>query len=915
MSRRFTVLLPKTDFPMKAGLSVREPELLSKWQKESLYPAIQKASEGKKKFILHDGPPFANGDVHMGTALNKVLKDLVVKSKTMAGYQAPFVPGWDCHGLPIEFRVVKSAAGLTPLQVRQKSEEYARKFIDIQRRQFKRLGVFGDWENPYLTLDPGYEAAIIRSFGRMAERGLVYRSKKPVLWSTGAQTALAEAEVEYQEKISPAIYVKFPLTEESSRKLGADKSVSLLIWTTTPWTLPANLAVAFSENIHYYRVDCGEEQVIVGNVSTPIPEMDPHSHRSGFDISSEVSGDVLGTLEYHHPFLKRTGRVFSADFVTADTGTGLVHIAPGHGDDDYQLGRKNGLELLSPVDDAGRFTEECGVSTLVGKYVFDGNEEIIRILTEGNALHARQDFQHSYPHCWRSKTPIIFRAVEQFFIRIDALRETALKEIEAVTWIPNWGKNRIRGTVASRPDWCISRQRSWGVPLPVFYSPEGEPILDPKVIANVAEVVAGSGSNAWFTLDDAEWCRLTGAPEGSTRRNDTLDVWIDSGVSHEAVLRQRPELSFPADLYLEATDQHRGWFQSSLMTSVALNNCAPYKTVLTHGFVVDVDTRQKISKSNQGAGGYQKPTEADHFVKTYGADIVRLWASSVHYTDDVPFSEEIFARLTDSYRRIRNTLRILLGNLHDFDPAATTPESTLIDRWILARLQETVNTCRKAYEELAFQKVYQTVTQFCSVELSSIYVDVTKDRLYCDKPDSLRRRATQATMAKVFEDLVKLLAPILVFTSEEAWGHYRPGTSVHMELFPEVKEYDQGILDRFEELFLLKSNISQGLEKAQHDGVVGNPLEATLSVSTEHSGILAAAEQGIAEIEELFILSNLTISKGASQITIAKTEAAKCERCWRHREDVGSHAANPTLCGRCADAEEAAQRVDAPSAA
>ena len=841
-SYKDTVLLPKTDFPMKAGLAQREPELLAKWEREGLYDAIQKAREGSPKYVLHDGPPFANGDVHMGTALNKVLKDLVVKSKTMAGFQAPFIPGWDCHGLPIEFRVVKSSAGLTPLQVRQKSEEYARKFIDIQRTQFRRLGVFGDWEHPYLTLDPSYEAAIIRSFGRMVEKGLVYRSKKPVLWSTGAQTALAEAEVEYQEKTSPAIFVKFLIDqhEAASAGLPVDKPISIVIWTTTPWTLPANLAIAVHADFDYAVLENSSERLIVAAGLA-----DKFRESTGLELTQHGEtrkGATLEGIKAHHPFLARTSTVHTAEFVTLETGSGCVHIAPGHGDDDYQLGRKVGLDLLSPVDDYGKFTEECGVPSLVGQNVFEGNEEVIRILLEKTALLGRQDYQHSYPHCWRSKTPILFRAVEQFFIRIEALRETALKEIDATNWIPHWGRNRIRGTVESRPDWCISRQRTWGVPLPVFYTPDGEPILDPAVIDKISEVVAEKGSNAWFSLDDAEWCRLTGAPVGSVRRNDTLDVWIDSGVSHEAVLRGRKELHFPADLYLEATDQHRGWFQSSLMTSVALNEKAPYKTVLTHGFVVDVDTRQKISKSNQGQGGYQKPTEADHFVKTYGADIVRLWASSVQFTDDVPFSEEIFARLTDSYRRIRNTLRILLANLADFDASEPASEPTAIDRWILARLQETVNECRGAYAELAFQKVYQAITQFCAVELSSIYVDVTKDRLYCDPANSSRRRATQSVMAKVFEDLVRLLAPILAFTAEEAWGHYKQGTSVHLELFPEEKTPDQEILKRFEALQTLRGDVSQALEKAQRDGLIGKPLEATVQVTTDDPLILSAAE-------------------------------------------------------------------------
>ena len=906
MSRyKDTVRLPKTDFPMKAGLAQREPELLKKWEKEGLYEAIQKAREGSPKYVLHDGPPFANGDVHMGTALNKVLKDLVVKSKTMAGFQAPFIPGWDCHGLPIEFRVVKSSAGLTPLQVRQKSEEYARKFIDIQRTQFRRLGVFGDWEHPYLTLDPSYEAAIIRSFGRIVEKGLVYRSKKPVLWSTGAQTALAEAEVEYQEKTSPAIFVKFAVDHHAAASAGlpTEKPLSVVIWTTTPWTLPANLAIAVHADFDYILLENATERLIVAAGLA-----DKFRESTGLELSQHGEsrkGATLEGIKARHPFLDRTSSIHTADFVTLETGSGCVHIAPGHGDDDYQLGRKVGLELLSPVDDYGKFTEECGVPSLVGQNVFAGNEEVIRILTEKGALLGRQDYQHSYPHCWRSKTPILFRAVEQFFIRIDALRETALKEIDATNWIPHWGRNRIRGTVESRPDWCISRQRTWGVPLPVFYTPEGEPILDPAVIAKVSEVVAEKGSNAWFALDDAEWCSLTGAPVGSVRRNDTLDVWIDSGVSHEAVLRGRPELQFPADLYLEATDQHRGWFQSSLMTSVALNEKAPYKTVLTHGFVVDVDTRQKISKSNQGQGVYQKPTEADHFVKTYGADIVRLWASSVQFTDDVPFSEEIFARLTDSYRRIRNTLRILLANLADYDASTPATEPTAIDRWILSRLQETVNACRKAYEELAFQKAYQAISQFCAVDLSSIYVDVTKDRLYCDSENSSRRRATQAVMAKVFGDLVRLLAPILAFTAEEAWGHFRPEGSVHLELFPEEKSQDQEILALFESLQSLRADVAQALEKAQRDGLIGKPLEAKVAVTTEDSLILKVMESGgVSEIEEFLILSHLSISKGEKGVVIGKSDAGKCERCWRHREEVGSHADHPTLCGRCVDAIE-----------
>lgn len=902
MSRyRNTVHLPKTAFPMKAGLATRESEQLKRWTEENLYFKIQEAREGKPRYVLHDGPPFANGHVHMGTALNKVLKDFVVKSKSMSGFDAPFIPGWDCHGLPIEYKVVKSSRGLTPLQVREQSEAYARKFIDIQREEFRRLGVFGDWENPYLTLNPSYEASIIRSFGRIVEKGLVYRSKKPVFWSTGAQTALAEAEVEYHEKVSPAAYVAFPFHEKT--KHASLVGSCAVVWTTTPWTLPANLAIAIQPEANYVLLYTkgvsGEGRYLIAE-----DLVDKFCEVCGLEkvkLGEKFLGQDLEGLLAHHPFLPRTATLHAADFVTLDSGTGLVHIAPGHGEDDYRLGLEKKLEILSPVDDLGRFTEECGLPELVGMPVFEGNPKIIELLNSKGLLVASHDHHHSYPHCWRSKTPILFRSVEQFFISIEKLRSTALEAIDKTNWIPTSGINRIRGTVESRPDWCISRQRSWGVPLPAFYDPKGQPILDPVIINKVADVIEKEGANAWFRLDDVTWCDLVGAPRGSTKRNDTLEVWIESGVSHEAVLRQRSELKFPADLYLEATDQHRGWFQSSLLTSVALNQEAPYKTVLTHGFVVDVDTRQKISKSNQGQGGYQKPTEADHFIKTYGADIIRLWASSINFTDEVPFSEEIFARITDSYRRIRNTLRILLGNIQDDASKKEYSSFSGIDRWILGRLQQVVNASRKAYDELAFQKVYHAVNHFCTVELSSLYVDITKDRLYCDDENSPRRRSTQAAMAHIFETIVKLLAPILAFTTEEAWSHYRPGHSIHMEFFPEAAPVDQALLDYYEKVFSLRSQVSQTLEKAQRDGIIANPLEANVTVSTQDQQLLQAASSpdALAEIEEIFILSSLTIVPGEENILIKKYEAAKCERCWRHRHDVGKSEEHPTLCGRC----------------
>src|SRR6188472_3023395 len=697
-----TLNLPRTDFPMKANLAAREPEMLRTWEEKGLYQEIQKSRAGRDLFVLHDGPPFANGDVHMGTALNKILKDFVVKSQTMLGKRAPYVPGWDCHGLPIEYKVVKESRGLSPLEVRKKSEAFAWKFVNIQREQFKRLGVFGDWENPYLTMDPKYEAEILRAFAIFVEKGLVYESKKPVFWSTGAQTALAEAEVEYQERDDTTVFVKFPIISGRLK----DKA-SIAIWTTTPWTLPANLLIA----VHPKEIYVVQEFTgpTVGEASASRTETLVLANKlipqfravTGFEPTGEpmqsFPGDKLEGIGAQHPFLPRTAMVLPAEFVTMDNGTGAVHIAPGHGEDDYVLGSKNSFPILSPVDDHGRYTNEVGIPELVGKYVFDANADIIRILRDKGMLLAEQNFHHTYPYCWRSKTPIIFRAVEQFFIRLDEIRGKALDAIHhQVRWVPSWGENRIAGTVESRPDWVISRQRSWGVPLPVFYI-DDRATLNADWIRKLADLVAKRGSNVWFELSDADLARELGLPEGTTKRNDTIDVWIDSGVSHRAVCATRPELRDPADMYLEATDQHRGWFQSSLMTSIALNDRAPYKMCLTHGFVVDLDGK-KISKS----GTYDKPMDAGHFVKKYGADLIRLWASSINFGDDVPFSEEMFTRLGDTYRRIRNTLRILLGNLFDYSvagfadpgPRSTPAATTLVDRWILERLDEVIGTCR-----------------------------------------------------------------------------------------------------------------------------------------------------------------------------------------------------------------------------
>jgi len=924
---------------MKANLAQREPELLKKWEETRVYQQIQKTRANAELFVLHDGPPFANGDVHMGTALNKILKDFVVKSQTMLGKRAPYVPGWDCHGLPIEYKVVKESRDLAPLEVRRRCEAFARKFIDIQREQFKRLGVFGDWEHPYLTMDPKYEAEILRAFAIFVEKGLVYQSMKPVFWSTGAQTALAEAEVEYQERDDTAVFVKFPIISGALK----DKA-SIAIWTTTPWTLPANLLIAVHPKEIYVVQEFTSPKVEGSSASRTetlvlaeklVPQF---CAATGFKPTGEpmqsFPGDRLEGIGAQHPFLPRTAMVLPAEFVTMDSGTGAVHIAPGHGEDDYLLGSKNGFPILSPVDDHGRYTNEVGIPELVGKYVFDANADIIRILRERGMLLAEQNFHHSYPYCWRSKTPIIFRAVEQFFIRLDKIRGEALDAIHhQVKWIPSWGENRIAGTVESRPDWVISRQRSWGVPLPVFYI-EGRATLNPDWIRKLADLVGQRGSNVWFELSDAELARELELPEGTTKRNDTIDVWIDSGVSHRAVCATHPELRDPADMYLEATDQHRGWFQSSLMTSIAMNDRAPYKMCLTHGFVVDLDGK-KISKS----GTYDKPMDAGHFVRKHGADLIRLWASSINFGDDVPFSEEMFTRLGDTYRRIRNTLRILLGNLFDFPDVegrasarpgraeARPSDPTLIDRWILDRLDHVNAECRSAYAAFEFHKVYHSINHFCAVDLSSLYVDITKDRMYCDAPDSPRRRATQFAMHKIFDALCRLLAPVLVFTAEEAWAYAVAGVgdagppataatnSVHLQLFPDCQTgaSDDVVRQQIEQLLRLRGVIGQALEKARQEKLIGNSLEARVILKCDRKAIGSVSKE---ELEEFFILSDLIIEDAPEASAIVeKTPYAKCARCWRHRETVGQSTAHPDLCDRCesvvASAKEMEERAPA----
>jgi isoleucyl-tRNA synthetase len=959
MDYKNTLNLPRTDFPMKADLVAREPERLQKWKKNGLYGKIQVArARAEKKFVLHDGPPFANGDVHIGTALNKILKDIIVKYKTLRGFSAPYIPGWDCHGLPIEFKVSQEMrksgdTSADPVAIRKACEAYAHKYIDIQRTQFKRLGVLGDWENPYLTLNREYEAEELRLFANIVEKGFVYRGKKPVYWSIPCRTALAEAEVEYKDHVSPSIYVKFPV-------LGRPNTF-VLIWTTTPWTLPANLAVAYNDKFQYVQVDVGgEKYILFRGLLSAVAETCGWANYTEQPFPMED----LARLEYQHPFIPaRRGKAYAAGFVTSDTGTGFVHIAPGHGLEDYGLGSSVGLPIYSPVDDDGKFayTNELPVEQqmpkeMIGQSILekhgksDANEAVLHALRLNHALLHQENYHHSYPHCWRSKTPVIFRAMDQWFIEIDhvaapvkarkgsstgndrvltnaaTFRQDALTEIDRVKWIPDWGVNRIKAAVESRPDWCISRQRTWGVPIPAFYDARGEPILDAQIVRNAADFIEKHGSNAWFEKSAAElWSLLKpkdwkGA-EAVNKSSDTLDVWIDSGSSSLAVIAARPEIRgkdkpFQCDMYLEGSDQHRGWFQSSLLLSLAGNGAAPYKTVLTHGFMVDAD-REKISKSKQHQGGYEKPQTSEAYIKKWGADIVRLWVSSQDFRNDIIVSEERIAKVAETYRVVRNALRYQLSNLYDFDPAKHAKrddELTGLDRWILGEFSKLEQEVIKAYDNYEFHVIYQKVSQFIAVELSAIYHDVIKDRLYTDPANSPRRRSTQTALHRLVTGLCQMLAPILSFTADEAW-EFVPGknaNSVH------ESEWQVNVLaltaDEIENwAFLLKAREIwlPILEVSRRDKIIGKSLDAKIQPVAEHFPELAKSQElrdsfkellNVSQIQFLTFKENPDATVEALGKRVVHADGQKCERCWHWETDVGSNPEHPTICGRCVKA-------------
>jgi isoleucyl-tRNA synthetase len=902
---------------MKANLAKREPNLLKAWEAKGIYRQLCELAKGRPKYILHDGPPYANGNIHIGTALNKILKDFIVKSKFMSGFDSHYVPGWDCHGLPVEHEVEKSLGSkkgeLSIVEIRKRCRDYAAKFIGIQREEFKRLGVFGEWENPYLTMNFEYQATIVREFGKFLLDGSVYKGKKPVHWCPTCKTALAEAEVKYEDHHSLSIYVKFKMVSEIEKEFPTlqGKLVSVIIWTTTPWTIPANLAIALHPDFTYVAVDVGGEVYILAEGL--LENVMEKFRIKKYEILEKFSGKKLEGLKCRHPFLDRDSLIILASYVTLDAGTGCVHTAPGHGQEDYESGVQYGLDIYSPVDDDGRFTKD--VLFFAGQFVFDANEAVNKKLSEVGALLKEEMMVHSYPHCWRTNDPIIFRATEQWFISMDkkGLRKDALKSINEVTWIPPWGRDRIYGMIENRPDWCVSRQRAWGIPITVFYcSACKQPLVNRETIDGIVHLFKEMGADIWFEeeahrlLPQGTQCAQCGGKD-FTKEMDILDVWFDSGVSYAAVLEKRNDLEFPASLYLEGSDQHRGWFHSSLLTSVGTRGRAPYLSVLTHGFVVDGEGK-KMSKS---AGNVIAPEEV---INQLGADVLRLWVAAEDYKDDIKISNEILKRLADSYFRIRNTYRFLLGNLYDFNPERDRvpyPELHEVDRWALHQLQKLISRVREAYEHFEFHIVYHSIQNFCAVEMSALYFDILKDRLYTFSSHSQGRRSAQTALYEILKALTCLMAPILSFTTEEVWKYIPPepgkAESVHLTSFPEVaNEYlDDTLNERWERIWEIRMVVTKTLEEARKEKEIGLSLDAQvhLHLPEKTYSFLQSYEK---DLKSIFIVSSVTLhqDKDAKEVRaeVLRADGKKCERCWNYDVSVGHHPDHQAICQRCIEA-------------
>jgi len=913
-----TLNLPRTDFPMRANLPTREPEYLKFWQDLDIYRLVEEQNANGPRFELHDGPPYANGHIHLGHTLNKVLKDIIIKSHTQRGYSSPYVPGWDTHGLPIEQQAIKNL-GLDRhrtdvVEFRRHCRDYALKFVNIQREEFKRLGVRGDWDNPYVTLDPEFEAVQIGVFGEMAKKGYIYKGLKPVYWCADCETALAEAEVEYADHTSPSIYVAFPVVD--AKGVFAEKDTYIIIWTTTPWTLPANTGISLNAKYEYAMVAVNGKRYIVAKEL--LEKVAAELGFEQYEVVQTFTGKDLERIVCFHPFLDRESLVILGDHVTLEAGTGCVHTAPGHGEDDFWVGKEYDLPVIVPINDQGIFTAEAG--PFVGKFCVDANEDIIKLLKDTGYLMKTARIQHQYPHCWRCKNPILYRATEQWFASIDGFRNQALAAIDQVKWIPAWGHDRIYNMVRDRGDWCVSRQRTWGVPIPIFYCEEcGENIINDTTISHLQELFREHGSEVWFAraavdlLPEGFSCPQCGAQKFK-KETDIMDVWFDSGSSHLAVLTTRPGLSRPADMYLEGSDQHRGWFNSSLSTSVAVTGEAPYREVLTHGFVVDEDGR-KMSKS---LGNVVDPLK---MIEEMGADILRLWVSSADYRNDVAASPNIMKQVAEAYRKIRNTSRFLMSNLYDFDLAINRVDYDQIselDHWALARLGYLIQRVEEAYQNYEFHVVYHAINSFCTVDMSAVYLDIVKDTLYCSLPDSQERRAVQTVMTEIINALVRLLTPILAFTSEEIWQYLKAeGNPVSVQLagWPAVDSrwLDEALEARWDKILRVREVAAKALETARQQKVIGHSLAAQVTIYADDEQL--ALLRSVTDLEDIFIVSAVNLAPlseaGAEAISLPEVagvacyaEAAtgdNCERCWKYRPTVGEEVNHPTVCQRCAE--------------
>ncbi len=914
MDYKETLNLPKTPFPMRGNLPVKEKEMLAFWDRIGLYRRLVEGKADHPTFILHDGPPYANGNIHLGTALNKILKDIIVKSKFMSGFRADYVPGWDCHGLPIEHQVEKNTKAkkenLSKLETRRHCRTYAAGFVDIQREEFKRLGVIGDWDHPYITMDYRYQATIVEEIEKFFERGDVYRKKKPVLWCMNCLTALAEAEIEYETKTSTSVYVKFPYEGKGEALFSGypEKPLYMLIWTTTPWTLPANLAIAVNPEFTYVSVETEDSVYIV--LKDLLEDVMKKAGIATYKVIAEIPGSSLKGLKFRHPFIERDSVIVFADYVASDTGTGAVHIAPGHGEEDYETGLEYGLDVYSPVNEKGELFEE--VEFFKGMKVFDANPHVVTKLKELGRLLHQEEIEHSYPHCWRCKKPVIFRATEQWFISMDknGLRQKALDEVNRVRWIPAWGKDRIYNMLSVRPDWCISRQRTWGVPITIFYCEKcREPYWNRETFKKVIESVETQGADIWFEKD-ASYFLPEGAKcgrcgnTGFVKEEDILDVWFDSGVSFAAVCKKRPDqLKFPADLYLEGSDQHRGWFHSSLLASVGNEGKAPYQSVLTHGFVVD-GTGRKMGKS---LGNMISPSE---IIDKYGAEILRLWVTYEDYKDDIKISKDIINRLVETYRRIRNTLRFLHANINDdFNPATDRvayADLSSLDKWLLSRLQRLIIRVEEAYNNYSFHVIYHSIHNFCSVDLSALYLDIVKDRIYVEKKDSLKRRSSQTVIFETIVSLLKLMAPILSSTADEMWsylGDQVEGESVLLTEFPAPKTelINEEVEQIWESIWKIREQVNKKIEEKRAAKEIGHSLDTKIVITAGEDDyrLLTNIDD---ELKGIFIVSQIEVNKGSEfNIAVLKAEGEKCERCWQYAVDMKKTGPFPNVCKRCED--------------